>query len=168
MIRRFSPIIVASLMVLGTSAFAQTAHQHAHHQHHQAAQKASATDLSLSECWVRFRADNASGLFVKVKNNDAKNDAFVVGAASPAFAEVMVHETYEQDGMKGMRHVGEVAIPAGGETLFKPGSYHMMAMKPTAGVKEGDKIDLTLKLSNGHEAKTQCVLKAFKAQSFKD
>lgn len=169
-------IVAWSLITLSANAFAASGsdwHSHGMHGHTEHlsnklphVMKHSATDLVLSQCWARFRKDNVSGVFVTVKNNDVTKPAYIVGVTSPAFSHMMIHETYEQDGMKGMRHLAEITIPAGEEVVLKPGGYHIMAMKPMLNVNEGDKVALVLKLSDGHEVKTQCVMKSLKAQSF--
>lgn len=175
---KLSSILGLGLVALGATAFAQeghSAHQHAHHdtqhtmhhQHMSHEKKASATDLELSRCWGRFRAENASALFVDVYNKDAHQAAYIVGVSSPAFADLMIHETYEKDGMKGMRHTGEVKIPASGHVMLKPGGYHVMASHPKQ-VKVGDRVEVAFRLSNGHDVRTQCVMKPFSAQSYND
>lgn len=160
---RFSAIMLAALLGSGV-AFA---HNHAHHQHaHQAMPSmASASDLVLSQCWVRFRPDNTSAIYLNIANQDPHQDAYIVGASSPAFADLMIHETYEQEGMAGMRHTSKVQIPAGGSLMFKPGGYHVMANQAHQ-LKVGDEVPVMFKLSNGIEVSTQCVIKPFSARSY--
>ncbi|WP_246233501.1 copper chaperone PCu(A)C [Pelistega europaea] len=171
-------LLSIGLLVLSSSALATSHEAHSHgmhdhagqahaaHTHHNAmVKKESATNLALSQCWGRFREDNVSALFVDVHNKDTHQAAYIVGVSSPAFADLMIHETYEKDGMKGMRHINEVEIPAGGHVMLKPGGYHVMASQPKQ-VKVGDNIEVAFKLSNGHEVKTQCVMKPFSAQSY--
>ena len=43
-----------------------------------------------------------------------------------------------------MRHVGKVAVPAGGIGNLKPGSFHIMFMGLYNPINEGDEFPLTL------------------------
>lgn len=172
--KKMSRFVLISLLCLGLGgfAYAQHGHHHAHHVHHahhehDAKHKESATAVNLSQCWGRFRADGASAVYVEMHNTDSHQAAYVTGVKSAGFEEAMLHESYEQDGMKGMRHVAEVEIPAGQVFSFKPGAHHVMLFKPQS-VKEGDKVAVSFVLSNGQELTTECLMKAIASRSFKD
>lgn len=173
--KRMGYLSMVSILLLGVGAIAQacqtatkeTEHTHHHHTHTPAAHKGSATDVELSQCWGRFRADGPSAVYVEVHNKDKQQSAYITAVSTAAFAETMLHETYEKDGMKGMRHVGEVEIPAGQSLSLKPGAHHVMLFKPQS-VKEGDKVAVTFVLSNGHEVSTECLMKSIASRSFSD
>lgn len=165
---KLSSVIVMGSMMLSGMAYAQTSGHNMNHQAQSAVSpKESANALELQQCWGRFRADGPSAVYVEVHNKDKQQSAYMTGVKSPAFAEAMLHESYEKDGMKGMRHVSEVEIPAGQSLSLKPGAYHVMLSKPQS-VKEGDKVAMTFVLSNGHEVTTECLMKSIASRSFND
>lgn len=170
-----------TLSAISLSLFATTAvmahnhqhekmsHHHSHdHKHHHASattSKDSADALEFNQCWIRFSDQGSSALYMKAKNNDTSKSAYLVGAKSDAFEHIMLHESYQHNGMTGMRHLNEIEVPANKEVEFTPGSYHLMLMSPKA-VKVGDNVNITFSLSNGHELSTQCLVKPLTAKSF--
>ena len=150
-------------------AHGQTASSHDAHGHAPAQMKDSATDLAPSQCWGRLaQASRASALYFTLENKDEKQAAYLVSASSPAFADVMLHESYEENGMAGMRHLAEIEIAPKATLEFKPGGYHVMMEKPQDGLKVGDKIEVELGLSNGHKVPMSCEMKSISARSFND
>lgn len=174
--KKMSYTVLSSLWVLSASVHAQQTqdnqhHQHQHHQHHNHGAtkkvKESAVAVELSQCWGRFRTEGPSAVYLEMSNTDTKQAAYIVDVRSASFTETMLHESYEKDGMKGMRHVNEVEVPAGQKFILKPGAHHVMLFNPQ-GVKEGDKVAVTFTLSNGHELTTDCIMKSIAARSFND
>jgi copper(I)-binding protein len=90
----------------------------------------------------------AGAAFMVIYNNTEADDA-LVGASSPAAASVEIHQTTQaEDGTMAMAPVEEVPIPAGGEAVLKPGSYHVMLIDLVAPLVEGEQIELTLEFAN--------------------
>ena len=54
----------------------------------------------------------------------------IVGASSPAFGEVSLHETRIVDGVSRMRALPELRIAPGDSAVLKPGGMHLMLMQP--------------------------------------
>lgn len=73
----------------------------------------------------------------------------LVGAASPAFGAVELHETRTVDGVSRMRHVESLEVPAGGEVSLAPGGLHLMLMRPQAAPGAGGPIEVELSLADG-------------------
>lgn len=73
----------------------------------------------------------------------------IVGASSPAFGEVSLHETRVVDGMSRMRHLPELRIAPDGTATLKPGGLHLMLMQPRAPLKEGSKVVIEFALKDG-------------------
>ncbi|MDO5680552.1 MAG: copper chaperone PCu(A)C [Pelistega sp.] len=162
-----STLCMVSAMGYSAVAMAQTGH-HAH-GHTSVTTKESATDIVASQCWGRLRgANQASALYFTLENKDAKQAAYLVAANSASFGDVMLHESYEVNGMAGMRHVAEVAIAPASQLAFKPGSYHVMMEKPQEGLRIGEQIEVDLILSNGHKVTTSCLMKSIAARTFED
>ncbi len=75
----------------------------------------------------------------------------IVGAGSPAFASVELHETRKVDGVSRMRHVETLTVPAGGKVALAPGGLHLMLMRPNAEIEAGQRIAIELELSDGRK-----------------
>jgi len=94
----------------------------------------------------------ATAAFMALQN-DGEQPAHLVSAASDAARIVELHDHINDGGVMRMRQVKEIAVPAKGETLLKPGSYHIMLIDMKAPLKEGDHVVITLGFSDGsHKA----------------
>lgn len=134
--------------------------------HMVAPEKPSSTQLHAHACWVRYRPQ-ASALYVQLYNVDPSQSAYVVGARSPAFATAELHESFEQDGMLGMRQVAELQVPPLGHANLAPGAHHIMLFDPKE-VKVGQVHPFDLLLSNGESIRASCLMKPLYARRFED
>ncbi|MDH5832452.1 copper chaperone PCu(A)C [Luteimonas kalidii] len=73
----------------------------------------------------------------------------LVGASSPAFGAVELHETRRVDGVSRMRHVESLDVPAGGAVTLAPGGLHLMLMRPQADAAIGESLEVELELADG-------------------
>jgi len=51
--------------------------------------------------------------------------------------------------MASMSDVARIDVPAGGTLKFAPGGYHLMCMNPTALLKQGTNVSVSLHLADG-------------------
>lgn len=108
--------------------------------------------IELSNPAVRAMPPSSpmSGAYVTLYNH-SDHERFLVGAESDVANRVEVHIS-EMDGETMiMRHVDQVAIPANGQTVMKPGGYHIMLMGLKRPLKAGDQVDFTLIMKNGEQ-----------------
>ena len=105
--------------------------------------------LALSGPYMRLiiPARPAAGYFTLENNSDA--DHALVGAASPGCGSVMLHKSESKDGVETMMPVKSVPVPAHQSLSFAPGGYHLMCMAPTASLKPGNSVPVTLKFEDG-------------------
>ena len=61
--------------------------------------------------------------------------------------------------MSSMEDVSSVPVPAGGEVRFAPGGYHLMCMDPTAAIRPGGNVPVTLQFSDKTEATANFAVK---------
>jgi len=70
----------------------------------------------------------------------------LVGAASPAFGNVMIHRTILSDGRARMQHQSDgVRIVPGDSAVFKPRDLHLMLMQPKGALEVGDQVEIVLR-----------------------
>ena len=104
----------------------------------------------IGQGWIRAAPPGAKVLagYARLRNPCAKA-VQVTGVGSPDFAMAMMHETVVANGMSTMRHAPTLGVPAGGSLVFAPGGRHIMLMNPRRALKPGDKVRITLSLSDG-------------------
>lgn len=102
--------------------------------------------------WVREAPPSAMMLagFGRLHNADSEERA-LVDASSPAFADIELHETVEEDGVMLMIEQETITVPAEGMRELKPGSYHLMLMRPHEPLEAGDEVTITLTFDDGSE-----------------
>jgi len=149
--------VVSAGVLLATSAWA--------HGHHGAMAQMPAADapvstaVTASDCWIRqLPAPAPSGGFL-VFHNAGAQAVHLVAARSPDYAQVMIHQTTEENGVSKMSMVHQVALPAGGQLAFKPGSYHLMLEQARDGLKVGDHVQIDFALDNDQRVAAQCEVK---------
>lgn len=110
---------------------------------------ACAAGIQVTDAWIRWLPANLpAGGYAKV-TNDTDKEIKLVGASSPKYGMVMLHQTVNKNGMSNMVHVDAIAIAPHKSMAFTPGDYHIMLMQPKPGIEPGQKVPVTLKFSDG-------------------
>ena len=123
------------------------------------ATSAGAAEVQISDAWIRaLPAPSPSGGYFTLKNT-GKSELTIIGAKSPGCGMLMLHRSKETGGMSSMEDVSSVPVPAGGEVRFMPGGYHLMCMDPTAAIKPGASVGVTLEFSDKSEATANFAVK---------
>lgn len=86
--------------------------------------------------------------FGRIENNCA-TPVTILGARSPAYASVELHETRTVAGVSRMRAVPELRIAPDASAVLKPGGLHLMLMQPHAPLKPGSKVAIEFELRGG-------------------
>ena len=81
--------------------------------------------------------------------NPGKNPIHLVGADSPQYGKVEIHLSKVVGGVATMVRQEQLSIAPGGTLALKPGSFHVMLMKPSAVYRVGEAIDITLHFLDG-------------------
>ncbi len=125
-----------------------------------AAMPAQAAGPTVSNAWFRALPSNlpAAGYF-SIKNASTKTMS-LTGAASTACGMLMLHKTEQMGGMNHMSMIDSVDVPAGGTISFAPCGYHLMCMNPTAALKAGATVPVTLKFADGTTLKADFAVKS--------
>lgn len=82
-------------------------------------------------------------------DNPCPMPATIASVSSPAYASVALHESRIVDGINRMRHLSELRISPEGAATLKPGGLHLMLMQPRAQLKEGSRVAIEFKLTDG-------------------
>ena len=119
-----------------------------------------ADQVSIVDPYVRQAPPGAkaTGAFMTLKNAGDK-DVPVTKAESSAATVTELHNHINDNGVMRMRQVKEIVVPAKGETLLKPGSYHVMLIDMKSPLKEGDHVMITLGFPDGSSKEVHATVK---------
>ncbi len=115
-----------------------------------AAAAGMADQISVADPRVRLAPPGArvTSAYMTFRNAGDKA-ARVVSAASPFAKITELHNHINDGGVMRMRQVKEIVVPAKGEVLLKPGSYHVMLIDMKVSLREGDQVAITLGFADG-------------------
>jgi len=107
---------------------------------------ATVGDLAISGAFTRATLPNApvGGAYLNITNNGAADDR-LVSVSTPAAGMSQIHEMkMDGDVMKMNELPDGLVVPAGQTVKLEPGGYHLMLMKLTGPLVEGQTITVTL------------------------
>ena len=111
---------------------------------------AQAQRILVKDAWIRGIPPSAktTAAFMTIKNTGPV-EMIIKSAASEIAESVQIH-TMEQVGeiMK-MKEVGELRVPANGQTVLAPKGYHIMLIGLLGPINEGETIPLSLNFADG-------------------
>lgn len=103
--------------------------------------------IRVQDAWMRATPPGArvAGGFVTLVNPGERPDR-LLGADSSEAERVELHETRSEGGVMRMRALPDgVTVPAHGQVVLKPGSYHLMFIQPRRALEPGMQVPVTLK-----------------------
>jgi copper(I)-binding protein len=120
--------------------------------------------IQVREAWERLMPAKlpSAGYFRLVNVSD--RDETLIGVTSGDYADVELHETMEEGQGTHMRPVRQLIIPAKGEVLLKPGSFHLMLIDPTRAIRAGETVAIELHFADGGKVVAQLPVKPASAQ----
>ena len=114
------------------------------------ATSAAMADIQISQGYIRATPPGSptTAAFMTIKNT--ANEAVDIKSAQSQLARsTELHTALNEDGVMKMRKLEQISIPANGEVVLKPGSYHLMLIGLNKPAKEGEEVMLVLKFSDG-------------------
>jgi periplasmic copper chaperone A len=120
---------------------------------------ASATGtMTVLQPWSRPAVSGTNGVGYMVLANHGRAADALEKVESPIAARIEMHEGSMSGGVMSMKKVDNVPVPAGGETTFGPGGYHLMLIGLTRTLKAGDRAPATLSFTSGAKIKVAFVV----------
>lgn len=124
-------------LMAGCQSKSQTDHQPAFSQH-----RLTSNGIEISQPWARPASKGGnSAAYMQIFNGGNTADTLRVVETDIAKA-AQVHESFQKDGLTGMRPAGAITIPPDSVFALSPGGFHVMLM----GIKEQLTTGDTLKL----------------------
>jgi copper(I)-binding protein len=114
-----------------------------------AAAGTAAEPLTISAAWVRATPPGATNAaaYLTIANSGAADR--LLGAKSPAARELQLHTHVEENGVRHMRQLADIPLPAGATVQLEPGGLHVMLLDIAAPLKPGDHVVMTLDFADG-------------------
>lgn len=103
-----------------------------------------------------------TGAYFTLHNTDRRAHA-LVKVASPAARVAELHTVVDEGGMKKMRPVAQIDIPAGGQTKLEPGGLHVMLIGLRQPLAEGASVAITLGFEDGSSREIAAPVRAIAA-----
>jgi copper(I)-binding protein len=114
------------------------------------------TDATVREM-LPGRSMTAGYFSISNQNNVA---AELIGASSPQFGSIELHQHSHKDGMMKMEQVQSVVVAAGQQVHFQPGGLHLMMFDAKTSITTGQQIPLRLTFKDGQSIEVQASVSA--------
>jgi hypothetical protein len=113
---------------------------------------ATLADLEIDNAWIKNLPPTVlvRAGYMNIFNPGSKAVS-IVSVTSDAFKNIEVHQTIVQDGLVRMEQVQDLTIEPNSQLNLQPGGIHLMMMHPTEITSPGDKIQVTIELSDGSQ-----------------
>lgn len=96
----------------------------------------------------------ASGAYVTLTNH-SDTERLLVGVESNVAKSVEIHLSQMKGETMVMERVDSIAVPAHGQAILKPGSFHIMMIGLERPLKAGDTVDFVLVMADGERIPMQ-------------
>jgi copper(I)-binding protein len=106
-------------------------------------------DIQVKEAWIRWLPANVPGGGYMTLVNTGSAARVLIGASSPDYGEVGIHQTRIREGLNEMTPVESVELRPHIPVRFAEGGYHLMLMQPRRSLRPGDRVLITLLFAVG-------------------
>ena len=138
-------LMAACVVVLCFAALSPVLAHHHGGKKEMAGHHGTSSGIKVDGAWARATPGlvKNGGAYFRARNNGRHGDR-IVEVSSNMSAKTEMHTHINDKGVMRMRKVNGVDVPAGGEVIFKPGSYHIMFIGLHKPLKKGDRFPVTL------------------------
>jgi copper(I)-binding protein len=106
-------------------------------------------DIQVKDAWIRWLPANVPGGGYMTLINTGSAARVLIGASSPDYGEVSIHQTRSRNGMHEMTPVASIELRPRIPVRFAEGGYHLMLQQPRRSLKPGDRVLVTLRFAQG-------------------
>ncbi len=101
-------------------------------------------DLLIKDIWGRPSIEGENSAAFMILMNKGEEDERLIGVEGEIASAVEIHKSKIENDIMSMQQVDYINIPADGQAQLKSGGYHIMFIRLTKDLKEGDTYPLTL------------------------
>jgi len=111
----------------------------------------AAPPIAITAAWARATPPGVTtaAAYLTVTNDGAADR--LLGVASPAARQVLMHAEVEEHGMQHMRQLESLEVPAHGTVELAPGQMHLMLVGIAAPLAPDTTIKMTLRFEKAGE-----------------
>jgi len=120
----------------------------------------AAARIEVLQPWSRPAVAGTNGIGYMVLANRGAVADVLEKVESPVATRVEMHATSVSGGVMSMKKIDKAPVPAGGQTTFGPGGYHVMLIGLTRTLKAGDEFPATLSFASGAQVSVRFVVSA--------
>jgi copper(I)-binding protein len=106
-------------------------------------------DIQVKEAWIRWLPANVPGGGYMTVINTGSAARVLIGASSPDYGEIGMHQTRLRDGVNEMTPVASIELRPRIPVRFAEGGYHLMLLHPKRPLEPGDRVLITLRFARG-------------------
>jgi copper(I)-binding protein len=106
-------------------------------------------DIQVKDAWIRWLPANVPGGGYMTLVNTGSAARVLIGASSPDYGEVSMHQTRIRNGVNEMTSVASIELRPRILVRFAEGGYHLMLFQPKRPLKPGDRVLVTLRFAQG-------------------
>ncbi len=110
---------------------------------------AHSADIQVKDAWIRWLPANVPGGGYMTLINTGPAPRVLIGASSPDYGEVSIHQTRIREGLTEMARMESVELKPLIPVRFAEGGYHLMLMQPKRSLRPGDRVPITLHFAQG-------------------
>lgn len=113
------------------------------------AAEAEAGAVQVSHAWIRILPGDLPAGGYATLSNAGDIPLALIGARSPDYGQVMLHESATHNGLSNMAMIERLPLPPHAAVKLAPGGYHLMLMRALHPVRPGDWVIVTLLFADG-------------------
>jgi copper(I)-binding protein len=106
-------------------------------------------DIQVKDAWIRWLPANVPGGGYMTMINTGSAARVLIGASSPDYGEVSMHQTRIRNGVNEMTPIASIELRPRILVRFAEGGYHLMLLQPKRPLKPGDRVLVTLRFAQG-------------------
>jgi copper(I)-binding protein len=106
--------------------------------------------VEISDAWARatILTSRPGVAYITIKSSATDR---LLEVTTPVAEKVMIHDVVKVDGVRRMRHVMALNVPANHSITLAPGAMHLMLTGLRKKLREGQKFPMTLRFENAGE-----------------
>ncbi|HJW39824.1 MAG TPA: copper chaperone PCu(A)C [Rhizomicrobium sp.] len=109
----------------------------------------AAPSVTIANAWIRALPGKLPSAGYFTLHNGSGKEIVLTGASAAACGSLMLHRSQTSGGMARMSDMSDVTIAPGRSISFAPGGYHLMCENPSAQLKPGAHVPVTLIFADG-------------------
>ncbi len=108
------------------------------------------TAIKIENAWVRTAPPSAKVMagYMEITNHSQETIS-IININSPQFKKVELHRSVMNGGMMHMKKIEPIILKGHQKLVLKPGSYHLMLIKPIHAIAKGEQVRFNFGFNNG-------------------